>query len=123
MAVLFIFCIAEYKPSVFFVSLYPLNNLCFAFTVIPQALRRIISYLKYPSPGMAMKEGFLASGQRTAAIAIVLQQYGQVFVVGASGSFSSFLISRALNPFNPLISMKMTNAVIRKLITAVIKFP
>ena len=63
-------------------------------------------------------------GQRVASIAISLLQYGQFLVVGAAGASSgAFGVNLSLMILITLTNIKITNAVIKKLITAVIKFP
>jgi len=62
-------------------------------------------------------------GHFTAPIAILLLQYGHSFSVGSAGASSGSLVNRSFIVLMPLINRKITNAVIKKLITAVIKLP
>ena len=61
-----------------------------------------------------------------AAIGISDMQYGQIFVAGAAGASSSFLSSFSVleaRLFITFTKQKITSAIRRKLITAVIKLP
>ena len=60
-------------------------------------------------------------GHLVAATAILVLQYGHSFSVGAAGSY--FFSKRALAALIALMMEKTINAMIRKLITAVMKLP
>ena len=62
-------------------------------------------------------------GHLVASIAISVLQNGHFFVVGAAGFSSFFGAILAAIVFISFTIEKITNAIIRKLITAVIKFP